>query len=225
MVPTWLHQLSIAFIALGFACAAIIAIHEFHHPQKMAIMNIVWPVTALYASVFAVWGYFAYGTREEAPFAVMTAKASTHCGAGCTVGDICAEWLAFAFPVTTLALGYGTLFPDRIFAVWVLDFILAFLFGIVFQYFTIAPMRNLGVGEGIWQAVKADTLSITAWQAGMYGFMAFANFYIFRHLLGAPLETDSFEFWFMMQIAMICGFFTSYPMNWWLLRIGVKEKM
>ena len=32
MVPTWLHQLSIAFIALGFACAAIIAIHEFHHP-------------------------------------------------------------------------------------------------------------------------------------------------------------------------------------------------
>jgi hypothetical protein len=29
----------------------------------------------------------------------------------------------------------------------------------------------------------------------------------------------------MMQIGMICGFATSYPMNWWLLRIGLKEAM
>jgi len=29
----------------------------------------------------------------------------------------------------------------------------------------------------------------------------------------------------MMQIAMLCGFVTSYPVNWWLLRSGVKEKM
>ena len=34
-------------------------------------------------------------------------------------------------------------------------------------------MRNLSVGEGLVQAVKADTLSLTAWQVGMYGFMAF----------------------------------------------------
>ena len=32
-------------------------------------------------------------------------------------------------------------------------------------------------------------------------------------------------FWFMMQIAMLAGFVTSYPVNWWLLRSGVKEKM
>ena len=29
----------------------------------------------------------------------------------------------------------------------------------------------------------------------------------------------------MMQIAMLCGFATAYPVNWWLLRIGLKEKM
>jgi hypothetical protein len=29
----------------------------------------------------------------------------------------------------------------------------------------------------------------------------------------------------MMQIAMLCGFVTSYPVNWWLLRAGLKEKM
>ena len=59
----------------------------------------------------------------------------------------------------------------------------------------------------------------------MYGFMAFAYFYLFRALIGAPLSTNMVEFWFMMQIAMIFGFATSYPVNWWLIRAGIKEKM
>jgi hypothetical protein len=86
-------------------------------------------------------------------------------------------------------------------------------------------MRGLSFGAGIVAAIKADTLSLTAWQIGMYGFMAFAYFYIFRIAIGAELRTDTVEFWFMMQIAMIFGFLTAYPVNWWLIRIGIKEKM
>ncbi len=86
-------------------------------------------------------------------------------------------------------------------------------------------MRNLSVGQALVQAVKADAASLTAWQVGMYGFMAFAYFYLFRRTLAAELRVDSFEFWFMMQIAMLCGFVTSYPVNWWLVRKGVKEAM
>jgi hypothetical protein len=59
----------------------------------------------------------------------------------------------------------------------------------------------------------------------MYGFMAFAYFYLFRYVLGVRLQTDSAEFWFMMQIAMLFGFASSYPVNWWLIRAGIKEKM
>jgi hypothetical protein len=45
-------------------------------------------------------------------------------------------------------------------------------------------------------------------------------------LLGLPqIEKTNPVFWFMMQIAMLAGFFTSYPVNWWLLRSGIKEKM
>jgi Domain of unknown function (DUF4396) len=29
----------------------------------------------------------------------------------------------------------------------------------------------------------------------------------------------------MMQIAMVFGFVTSYPINWWLIPSGVKEEM
>lgn len=107
----------------------------------------------------------------------------------------------------------------------VLDYILACLFGIAFQYFTIAPMRGLTPGQGLVAAVKADTLSITCWQIGMYGFMAVAYFVIFRTGFGVTLETDTVEFWFMMQIAMLFGFLTTYPANLWLLKSGIKEAM
>lgn len=204
-------------------------------------MNLVWPLTALFGTVLWLWAYFRYGRLaaktpadehrghdapdQSKPFAAMVGEAASHCGSGCTLGDICAEWLAFAIPVIAVWLGWHSIFSDKIFAIWILDYIFAFFFGIIFQYYTIAAMRNLGVAEGIWAAVKADTLSLTAWQVGMYGFMAIAYFWIFRGLLGTELTVNSFEFWFMMQIAMVFGFATSYPVNWWLLRIGVKEKM
>ena len=130
-----------------------------------------------------------------------------------------------AAPVVAVWFGWHSLFTEKIYALWILDFVFAFVLGIAFQYFTIAPMRDLGLTEGIWAAVKADTLSLSSWQIGMYGFMAFAKFYLFADLLGAELPVASAEFWFMMQIAMLAGFATAYPVNWWLLRAGIKEKM
>ena len=38
-------------------------------------------------------------------------------------------------------------------------------------------------------------------------------------------EVPTPEFWFLMQIAMLGGFVTAYPVNWWLIRAGLKEKM
>lgn len=244
MVPVWLHWLSIAYVAFAAICAVIIAADLMRNPQHMWIMNLVWPITALFGSVWILWQYFTYGrlssrkvahaamARNEeppnkrlTPFPIMVANGTLHCGSGCTVGDICAEWLVFAFPVIAVAFGWHSIFAEKMFAVWIVDFLFAYAFGIVFQYFTIAPMRGLALGPGLVAAVKADTLSLTAWQIGMYGFMAVAVFAIFRRGFGAELLTNSFEFWFMMQIAMLCGFLTSYPVNWWLLRTGLKEEM
>jgi hypothetical protein len=36
---------------------------------------------------------------------------------------------------------------------------------------------------------------------------------------------DSAEFWAAMQVAMVAAFLTSYPVNWWLVSAGIKEKM
>jgi len=77
----------------------------------------------------------------------MVLKRTSHRGAGCALGDLIAEWAAFIFPVVAMWFGWHTAFAEKTFAVWTPDFLLAFLLGIVFQYFTIKPMRDLSPGQ------------------------------------------------------------------------------
>jgi hypothetical protein len=51
--------------------------------------------------------------------------------------------------------------------------------------------------------------------------MAVMTFLVF----GCEIRTTTPVFWLLMQIAMWFGFFTSYPINWWLLRKSIKERM
>jgi hypothetical protein len=82
-------------------------------------------------------------------------------------------------------------------------------------------MRGLGVRDGIAAALKADTLSLTAFEIGLFGWMAIYALVIFD----GGLRPDSPAYWLMMQIGMIFGFATSYPANVWLIRRGIKEGM
>ena len=59
------------------------------------------------------------------------------------------------FPAIAVWFGWHRMFGEKTFAVWIPDYLVAFLFGIVFQYFTIAPMRGLSFGKGVLAAVKA----------------------------------------------------------------------
>jgi hypothetical protein len=250
--PQWLHILSWAYLSLSFACALLILLDEIRRPQKMMVMNFVWPITALYFGPLAVWGYFRSGlkttkrhmqqmrakvkdeieaenrasgtgevgqsqrrsTASEKPSREQVAVGVSHCGAGCTLGDIGAEWWVFLMGLTFA----GGDFQTRI----LLDFLLAWGFGVAFQYLTIAPMRGLSPGKGLAQAIRADTLSIVSFQAGLFGWMALTYYAIFAR---PHLHPNEAVFWFMMQIGMIIGFFTCYPANRFLLRIGWKERM
>ena len=93
MPTTWLTITAEASLALGLACALIILIAILAgHSQKMAIMNVTWPITALYLGVFALWAYYAFGRAKkqegdapEKPFWQSVYVGVTHCGGGCTM--------------------------------------------------------------------------------------------------------------------------------------------
>src|SRR3546814_4737133 len=95
----------------------------------------------------------------------------------------------------------------------------------LFPYTTLFRSRQLPPGQALVAALKADALSLTAWQVGMYGAMAIAQFAIFRPLFGLRVDAALPEFWFAMQIAMLAGFGTALPVNVWLLKRGIQEKM
>jgi hypothetical protein len=220
-------------VALAVVCAVLITIDEIRRPQRMWIMNVVWPVTALYLSIFGLWGYFRAGrgmskaavaARSEhtrmaqrspsGPTFTQAAISDSHCGAGCVLGDIVAEFTLFA-------LGWMVL-GTTLYAEYAADFVLAWLFGIAFQYFAIKPMRNLPRSQALFAAVKSDTLSILTFEIGLFTWMGLTFFVFFPRPHLRPTEP---AFWLMMQIGMILGFFTSYPANWWLIKSGWKEAM
>ena len=223
-LPTWLIWLSIAALAVALASAAYVLYDIVRcRRQMMTIMKWVWPITALYMGPIAIWAYRTLGLAGQQhqedrgdstePSWRDVFRAVTHCGAGCTLGDIVGEWGIFIMGVTLAGVA---LWPE-----YIADFLLAYILGIVFQYFSIAPMRGLGVKDGLVAAVKADTLALTAFEVGLFGWMALTSFIFFDH----HLHPDSSVYWFMMQIGMVVGFATSFPMNWWLIKRGLKEKM
>jgi hypothetical protein len=226
-----------------FACAIWIAydIAFNKRRQPMGVMNVVYPITALYLGPFALafyrrWGRVgplptvapmsmnrasASGTApapaggRSRPWWVMMATEVSHCGSGCVLGDVISEFVIFGLGLAIAGVVLS--------AEYVGDYILALALGIVFQYFAIAPMRGLGVKDGLKAAAKADFVSLTAFEIGLFGWMAIMAFVLFPapHLL----TPSSAVFWFLMQIGMIIGFFTSWPANVWLVNRGIKVPM
>jgi len=139
----------------------------------------------------------------------------SHCGSGCVLGDVISEFAIFWLALTIAGATLG--------AEYVGDYVLALVFGIIFQYFAIAPMRGLGLKDGLIAAVKADFISLTAFEVGLFGWMAVMTFVLFP----APLNLmpSSAAFWLLMQVGMIIGFATAWPANVWLVNRGIKVPM
>lgn len=236
MPPTWLQDFAAAYVPLSVAAALLVAADIFllGRRQHMGVMEAVWPLTMLYwgPAGLLFYGWFGRGPADapshvhqgrngksghgaqghgQAPMWQATFKGAAHCGAGCALGDFTGDWIAFGtgFAVFGSELGGKLL----------LAFLLAYLIGIAFQYFAVAPMRGLGLQEGLVAAVKVDTLSLLAYEVGMFAWMGV------RAWLYPSSQPTAWSYWLMMQVAMVLGFATTYPVNWWLIRRGTKERM
>ena len=224
-----LQLLSWLMVLLGLVAFVFIAIDiRRRQPQPMAVMRWVWPINALWSGPVGIWAYWAIGRtgpRSQShpaqidgmdmaprPFWQSIVAGTLHCGAGCSLADLVGPILFRTIPFAVA----GSL----VFGEWTLDYLLALLIGVTFQYAAISPMLHQTGARIWWRALKIDFLSLTAWQVGMYGWMALVIFV----WLG-PIPPTHIEFWFMMQLAMACGFVTSYPMNWWLVKAGIKTAM
>ncbi|GHB16331.1 DUF4396 domain-containing protein [Salinicola rhizosphaerae] len=137
----------------------------------------------------------------------------THCGGGCTLGD------SVAAPIVALT-GF-TVLGSTLLGHFVGAFIGAYLFGLAFQILPAMEMGEKNLARAFVNAVKADTVSLVAFEIGMFAWLTIA----FLLILPQEPPVASATYWFMMQIAMLIGFATSYPANWWLISRGIKHGM
>lgn len=181
----------------------------------MRVMEVVWPVIALYFGPLAVWGYRRFGgpsARDGAPSGVWSEHRSGRRGwpspsGSATAGRVAAwaTWSPSGARSRRAAWVPAWPVPE-----YVADYLVAVSLGIVFQYFAIAPMRGFGLRDGLIEAAKADILSLTAFEVGLFAWMALTQLFFFpRPHLGA----DHAFYWFLMQVGMVVGFFTAWPAN------------
>nr|WP_263314409.1 DUF4396 domain-containing protein [Mammaliicoccus sp. Marseille-Q6498] len=225
---TMLSWIALVFIIVGCMQFAVILIDILKHPQKnMVIMNIVWPLTGLYFPLLGIIAYYYLGKEkshqhqhehdhhmhhQSKPFWKSVVVSTTHCSAGCALGDLIGAPIVFYAGIT--------IFTNQMATEFLVEFILAYIFGLMFQYFHM-EIKHDHPGRDLIDAIKADTLSLIAFEIGMFGFMIIMHMFINPNIM----SPNHLEYWFLMQIAMLIGFMTSYPVNWYLVKKGIKHAM
>ena len=233
MAPAWLGVVAWITIASGFLTAAAILYDMYGRGRRqvMQVMAVVWPLTALYLgplgwlayarlgrpapaahSATMSMGQMAMRGEEPLPGWRGIAVTATHCGAGCALGDVIGEWLVFA---TAFTIAGTALWGE-----YIVDFAFGYALGIGFQYWAIKPGSTLTPWTALRHAIEADTLSVIAFEAGMFAWMAF-----FQRVLFPQLMPDDASYWLMMQIAMGIGLVATYPAQILLINRGVKRPM
>lgn len=131
-----------------------------------------------------------------------------HCVAGDGVGILAGAVIASLFhlaKVTDIALEYA----------------LGFGFGwAIFQALFMRDMAGGSYPRALRRAFLPELLSMNCLMAGMVPVATLA-----MKSVPASRDPSGPEFWFVMSMALLVGFITAYPMNWWLVSRHMKHGM
>jgi hypothetical protein len=217
LFPAWVTPVSWFFVGLGVISAAVVLLQIItrgrHQRKQDLAMNVVWPVAALFLGPVAIWAYNRGGMTDPARpnsgpsdhgEAAQTIAGGAPGGAAATVGHFIGVPLVVASGLTIAGTN-----------LWVLIIVIAALaIGLLFDFEYVAVSgtprrvgkRNVGV------MLITATLTVLAFDIGMGGWMLLMHFGNFM-----PSPTDV-RFFFLMQVGLVLGLVTAYPMVKALLR-------
>jgi hypothetical protein len=131
-----------------------------------------------------------------------------HCAAGDGIGIIVGAAIG-----ASLAL---TFWPD-----FLLEYLLGFSFGWgYFQAFAMKDMAGGDYGKSLRITFLPEFLSMNCLMSGM---LLVSKFWM-PQIAGGD-DPARPEFWFIMSMALLVGFITAYPMNWWMVSNHMKHGM
>ncbi|NII11191.1 DUF4396 domain-containing protein [Oleiagrimonas sp. C23AA] len=131
-----------------------------------------------------------------------------HCVAGDGIGILVGAVIA---ALTELS-GFGDV---------ALEYVLGFGFGwSIFQSLFMRDMADGSYMRALVGTFFPELLSMNSLMAGMVPVMTVAR----AHVAGSR-DPSHPAFWFVMSMALLVGFVTAYPMNWWLVTRRLKHGM
>jgi hypothetical protein len=197
-VPDWLTPIAWAFIAAAVLSAALIAVDIFvrGHRRDAIATEIVWVSSGLYLGPVALWLYAKNSrahTRTRAgahDSAASPATVSLPGGAASAVAHLIGVPLVLASGLTIAGID-----------LWVMLLVIGTL--AIVLLFTFERTSTTGLSLGA--AAGAAVLTVLAFDIGMAGWMLLLHFTEYM-----PPASDG-SFWFLMQIGIVLGLITGYP--------------
>ena len=226
MQPTWLLILSLTTLVVGLASALTIVAHFVRgYRQPVRMMELVWPVTALYFGPAAIvayrkWGLpesprwrERYGSPPKWPREASVAIHLCHCGAHCSIGAIIATVTVFAVKIR---ISGDISWPESIG-----DYVGAVAVGTTFRYAYESRRGGSRVWTAIARFVRADLLPVSIFEFGLFVVLAPLDHFVFPE----ALRPNNPLFWSILQVGLIIGFFAAWPVSSWQIRNGVEVEL
>jgi Domain of unknown function (DUF4396) len=224
----WLLVLSWTMLVVGFVSAASVVVDDLvrGYRQPIRLMELVWPVTALYFGPAAIVAYGKWGRPQSRRWRERYGNPPkisqngavvihlSHCGCHCTIGAIIATATVFA---VGFKIAGDTLWPE-----FIGDYLAAVAVGITFRY---GYESHAGVSR-VWAAIRtfgrADLLPVSAFEFALFVVLAPVDQLVFPE----ALRPNNPVFWFILQVGLVIGFFAAWPVSSWLMiRRSVDVKL
>lgn len=197
--PGWLTPIAWVFIALALLTAVAIAYDIYVRDRRhdTIAVEVMWIASALYLGPFALLAYRRHGraaSRAEQPIAV----ASIPGGGASALAHVIGVPLVLASGLTIAGID-----------LWVMIIVIgAIAVALLFGYERLAASPRGGVSMGA--AFVAATVTVLAFDLGMGGWM------LLLHFNGFMPPASEGTFWFLMQVGIVLGLITGYPVVKWL---------
>lgn len=209
-LPAWVTPVAWIFVVLAVVSAAAILADVYlrGHRQPSRAMELVWPITALYLGPLALWAYARWGRT-----AADTARASRIDPAGSGAPTVtfglpggAASVLAHLVGVPLVAFTGWTIAGLDMWAMIAVIAVVALVLLFFFEYSSrAAASAGLRAGRTVGTAAIVAAVTILAFDIGMVGWMVV----LYLGSLMPPVSQVSFVF--LMQVGVVIGLMTAYP--------------
>ncbi len=188
---------------------------QLTNTPSMRVMGLAWLLVILYTGPIGLFFYLV-SCRQPLPdthdaFIAAHWKQALGSEIHCVAGD------ATAIIVAAAILHY---FPLQNGTEATIEYIGAWIFGLlIFQ-----ALFMINMFKNYWEAVKntvfVETVSMNLVMAGMI-----PTVLVVKALYPAASDPTRPYFWGMMSLATLIGCLFGYPINWWLVKRGIKHGM